>query len=193
MVLTIGPAVRGVGGRQLLVVHTAGLFLGATAMACVTTVAGAALPHPGSAEPLLVPLTSCVLVLWALRAGTGRGLPFPSSKWQVPAVWRYTLPFATTLFAYGVLLGLGFLTAVVSPLYWCLLVGSLVSHSFAANLTAWAIYAGARAASTWAGSVHRYVPPGTQGMPEAFHPPHWRAARVASTASLIALAIWLVI
>lgn len=193
MVLTIGPAVRGAEGRRLLFVHSIGLFGGATIMALITTLTAVGLASAvAGARAVVVPVAAGIVALWAVRVALGLGLPFPSSSWQVPAYWRSVLPPQITMLAYGVLLGVGFLTAVVVPVYWCFLTASTLSQSIILNLIAWWIYAGARASSTWLGAYRRYVPVEGQMMPAPVTPPHWRLARAVSVASLIGVVLWLI-
>ena len=78
MVLTIGPTVSRAERRQLLIIHGLGLVAGTTSMALVLTLLGRPIESWLAAlEPIPEVLAAVVLVLWATRVLTGRGLAFP--------------------------------------------------------------------------------------------------------------------
>jgi hypothetical protein len=189
MVLTIGPAVGGAERKKLLASHSVGLLLGATVMAFSLALVAAVAQDPlQQGAPVLMPIAGVVAFGWALEVSTGWGLGFPSSSWQVPVSWRDWLPPQITMLAYGFLLGLGFLTTVVFPIYWLLVAGSLFSHSLLLTLMAWWVYGGTRALSTWRGVSKRYS--GTAGKP-VVEPPYRALARVISIITLVLLGMWL--
>lgn len=144
MALTIGPAVRQGDRGRVLAIHTAGLLTGAVAWCLVLVLAGSALGAAAWPE-LMDELAAVIVAAWTFRVLTSRGVPFPRSRWQVPDVWRHRFPEQFTAFAYGLLLGVGFLTDVVLPAYWILVAATVLSGSLAPALAAWTLYALTRA------------------------------------------------
>jgi hypothetical protein len=193
MVLTIGPTVGRASRRRAFLLHVVGLLLGSLTVACLTYLVGAA--FAGTIEGIGgfgQGVVAIILLLWALRVATGRGLPFPSSRWQVPEVWLQQLPQNVTSFLYGFLLGFGFLTSVVVPVYWCFLLGSVLSTSIAASFFAWGLYAGTRALMTGIG-VYRYFEATRTHIVPKSAPECWSAGRVLAVMTLAALGIWLLL
>jgi hypothetical protein len=103
----------------------------------------AAALHPFAGAEAVVVGVLCGL--WAFRVATGAGLPFPRSRWQVPAHWRESLPLLFTLTAYGYLLGLGCLTDVVLPTFWVFVGLSVLDATVVHVVGAWLVYAATRA------------------------------------------------
>lgn len=91
---------------------------------------------------------------WTLSALGRTGLPFPRRRWQVPEQWRFTMPIEVTLFAYGTLLGVGFLTDVVLPAFWMFVLVCALLASPAVIVPAALLYAATRfvALALWLGS-----------------------------------------
>jgi hypothetical protein len=149
MVLTIAPAGSG-AVRTLAKAHAAGLALGAVIAGLALVLIGAGLREaaPGADEAIAIAI-GVLALLWLPRTlGSSRGVRWPRSRWQVPEQWRYRLPLPVTLFAFGVLLGVGVLTSPVFPVLWVLFGLTLASKSVALTLVAWLVYAGTRAALT---------------------------------------------
>jgi len=154
MALTMGFAVSEADRRLRLQVHAVGLVAASLTMALALTGFGVLAGGPAiEIGPIANVLVAGVLVLWAIRAVTGRGLPYPRSGWQVPVEWRESLPPAFTAAAYGYLLGLGFLTDVVLPAYWILVGLTLMVVSLPAAAAGWSVYGVTRAALTWRDSA----------------------------------------
>jgi hypothetical protein len=126
MVATITAAVR--GGRpaskplRLVLWHWAGLALGASALAAVVSAVALALPVPRAALVALVALPS---LAWGLAAAIGRPLPVATPHRQVPLAWRYAMTPAQYAFCYGVGLGAGVFTRIMSFSFYAF-VGSLL-------------------------------------------------------------------
>ena len=148
MVDTIGVAVRDAGARErrrALTLHLAGLVTGALVVGLTLALVAAAVRPAGLAEsPVL--RTGLVLlgVGWAVSAFGRRGLPFPRRRWQVPERWRFMMPFETTVLFYGALLGVGFLTDVVFPVFWMFVLLCVFFGSPGLVAAAWLLYALAR-------------------------------------------------
>ncbi len=139
---TIGSVVNRANMPRLLRVHAVGLLLGATTMALALTLLGAVAQSTvrDLARPLAI--VACVVLLgWALQALDRPGLPFPQRSWQVPEQWRYTLPPVVTAGAYGYLLGLGWLTYLVLPTFWLLVVGTFAAATLPVSALAWTAFA----------------------------------------------------
>lgn len=193
MALTIGPAVRKADQRTLLAVHGLGLWLGATVMAFILTLIGgplASLLEP--IRPIPEVTVGVVLVLWASRMILGVGLPYMSSRWQVPVYWRETLPPIVTLGAFGLLLGIGALTSVVFPVFWILVGGTLISGSLSLNVAAWWLYAALRFATTAHATIRRFDPSADLATIGEVAPSHWRLVRGLAAAVLLLTGIWLI-
>jgi hypothetical protein len=146
MVLTIGPAGGGARRRELSRNYGIGLFVGGLVMGLTLAALGAALRTvAGGSVQVLTAAAGIAALAWLPRtSGLARGPRWPARSWQVPEQWRYTMPLPMTLLAFGFLLGLGFLTTPVLPVFWLLLVFSLAAPGPLAVLAAWLIYAGAR-------------------------------------------------
>lgn len=192
MVLTIGPAVRRTDRRRFLAIHSIGLLLGATVMAMVLTLLGPAVESVVEATtPVPQVVAACVLALWVSAILFGIGFPYLSSPWQVPVYWRETLPPVVTIGAFGFLLGLGFLTSVVLPIFWVLVVGTLLSNSVLVSLGAWWLYAAIRAGTTIWGTERRFDQSADLSQIGEVAPSHWRLVRVASALFLAVISVWL--
>lgn len=153
MVWTIAPAVSGDQRRRVVAIHSLALVAGAltTGLALILVASAVAVLDLGS-PPWLRAVAAGVLLAWALRAVTQRGLAYPRSHWQVPESWRARLPLKATAAGYGYLLGLGPLTDVILPAYWLLVgISAAAVLSVPWALAAWVGYGATRAAATLAG------------------------------------------
>jgi hypothetical protein len=193
MVLTIGPTVERARRRQRLVLHIAGLLAGAVTIALVAYLPAVLFAAVIGHVPAAVRWVGALIAgLWAVRVAVGRGLPFPSSSWQVPEVWLLTLPRDVTVTLYGYLLGMGLLTSVVAPVYWCFLAGSVSYPHFVVILVAWICYAATRAAMTTIGVFRYFEATKTASVPRST-PTSRRGAQVLAVAGLVCVAIGLVV
>ncbi len=119
MVGTLAPG--GYAGRRRVTVAACATFtLGALAGGAVTfgglAVVGAALGAPGA-----VAAAVAAAVALAAAAGEARGARIvPQVRRQVPEPWRRTLPLPLAAALYGVLLGLGFTTFILTFAVWAL-------------------------------------------------------------------------
>jgi len=119
MVETLAPS--GYAGRlrtSLLACATfaAGALVGGAATFGLLALAGAAL---GAGGPVAVGVAAVVAM--AAAAGEARGARIvPQVRRQVPERWRRVLPVPVAAAGYGVLLGLGFTTFVLSFAVWAL-------------------------------------------------------------------------
>jgi hypothetical protein len=126
MVATITAAVG--GGRRaskplrLVLWHWAGLALGASALAAAVSAVALAVPVPRVALAALVAVPS---LAWGLAAAVGRPLPVATPHKQVPLAWRYAMTPAQYSFCYGVGLGAGVFTRIMSFSFYAF-VGSLL-------------------------------------------------------------------
>lgn len=125
MVGSLGPAVRGAErGRQhrLTILHSGGLLAGALIAGLALAIAG------GGARALdgrdfLRALEFAALAVALIQLGGGR---LPQSRWQVPEHWRRHFDIDVLAIAYGLLLGVGVLTAVVVGAFWVFFAASLL-------------------------------------------------------------------
>lgn len=188
MAWTIGSAVSRARISRLLFVHAVGLLLGAVTMALVLSLLGAVLRPliDETAEPLAI-VASVVLAGWAVRSVDRRGLPYPQRSWQVPEQWRYTVPPTMTLGIYGYMLGLGWLTYMVLPIYWVLFLGTLAVTSLPIALIAWSAFAAGRFLTT-----RRYARLVAKGSITS-KPSTFVLARAAAAALLVAAALAVVL
>lgn len=194
MALAIGPAGSGARKRTLLAAHGLGLLIGATIMAVsLTLLAAGVAPILAAVRDAAAVLAAVTAALWALNTlNTNCGLRYPSSSWQVPAAWKESLPQGFTAAAYGILLGMGFLTSVVVPLYWVLVAGSVAAHSLFVTIVAWWIYSGARLFTTVLGS-RAFSDAGMEFecLPTTTPPGSPKSIRVVSAVTLASLSIYL--
>jgi hypothetical protein len=121
MIETIGPTGH-VGGvaTTLAAAATFGPFavVGAVATFGAASLLGAALP--GAAGP--VAYVAAAAVALAAAVAEARGVPIvPQVRRQLPIGWRRRLPMPVAAAGYGVLLGLGFTTFVLSYGVWALI------------------------------------------------------------------------
>ena len=144
MAASLRPAVSEVAPRRdirrVTAFHTGGLLLGGMTSGLVLATLGAAVRtlRVGIVVDVVVGLTLI------LAGGQILGLRLPQSKWQVPEYWRRFFDVDVLPLAYGGLLGLGILTAVVVGAFWVFVALTLaVSPGIA--LAGWCAYALGRA------------------------------------------------
>lgn len=82
-------------------------------------------------------------------------LPTPQRRWQVPEVWRRTLPPRTVAIGYGLLLGPGFLVYIRSTAYYLVLLGAALSGSPLLGAACSALIAVGRAVPLFASSAYQ--------------------------------------
>ncbi len=128
--------------------HSTSLALGALTAAAGFTLVGALVRIGLPAGPWLAWLGAALLGSWAMRTIGLPGMPYPRSHWQVPEHWRTGMPAPFTMSAYGYLLGFGFLTDVIVPAYWLLVLITAADGGIVAIGLGWLTYMVARIAVT---------------------------------------------
>jgi hypothetical protein len=149
MVGALGPAVRGVDtmtGRRVLRLHVGSLVLGAWLAALVSASLGTVVLHTHVERAIIALGILGVLGTVAQLLGA-RPL---QARWQVPERWRRQLDIAALAIAYGLLLGMGVMTAVTVTCFWTFVALGLVVGSIPAML-GWSAYGLARGAAFVAG------------------------------------------
>ena len=138
----LGPVGYGARGsmRRTIAVHTTGLTIGAAISALILINIGNLLRAIWLYLPLVVVLASASLMLVQML-----GLKVFQSKWQVPEVWRRALDMDLLALSYGLILGLGVFTSIVTSAFWVFVGLSLVVTPLSA-LVGWCVYAIARGA-----------------------------------------------
>jgi len=179
MVETLGP--QGYAGRlRTTLVACVTFSLGAVAGGVATfgglALLGAAL-GAGSAG-------AAALVALAAAAGEARGLRIvPQVRRQVPEGWRRTLPVPLAAGLYGVLLGLGFTTFILSFAVWALAGIAVALGDPALGLAIGVAFGVGRALPVVA------LAPGGSGAPMAERPEVLRALRRIDAVALVACAV----
>ena len=182
MVETLAPA--GYAGRlRTTVVACATFALGALAGGAITfgglALLGSAL---GAGAPALA-----ALVALAAAAGEARGARIvPQVRRQVPESWRRSMPLPLAAGLYGVLLGLGFTTFILSFAVWALAGMSVALGDPALGLAAGLAFGAGRALP-----VIALAPSGGGSLGEAMaqRPRILRSLRAIDAAALAACAI----
>jgi hypothetical protein len=145
MVGSMGPAVSGVGrGSKVAAIHLAALVVGALGTALVLALLGAAL-RAAKLGWLPVALVGISVLLGVLQVA---GVPAVQSRWQVPERWRRLMDVDVLAAFYGLLLGVGGLTAVVVSAFWIFAALSLVVDPRIVVL-GWVSYAVVRGVGFW--------------------------------------------
>jgi hypothetical protein len=121
--------------------HLAGLLLGAVALAVAVSLLAAILPLPHTVLGVAV---AAAALVWGGAALLGRPLPLASSSAQVPRWWQYTLTPRQFAFSYGVGLGIGFLTRILTISFYVLVALFLLAGNPIAAITAAGAYGFAR-------------------------------------------------
>lgn len=130
--------------RRRLTAHVLGLLLGGALVGATAGAVGALLT--AGFDPRVVALVvATMLTLYALR--DLRGLPIPAAgrHWQVPRRWQRAMPATATFFAYGALLGAGFLTIAPYASFTALLVLEIGLGSVAVGAALGVAYGAGRA------------------------------------------------
>jgi len=112
----------GSGGRLRVMLvscatFAAGALLGGVATFAALSLAGAALRGAGAAAPVAV--AAAIAAAAALAEARGARI-VPQVRRQVPEPWRRVLPLPLAAWLYGILLGLGFTTFVLTFAVWAL-------------------------------------------------------------------------
>jgi hypothetical protein len=142
MVAAISAAVRGDDSlqRPAVFAHLMGLVIGASAVVIPLGLVGGALDLRSGWALAVV---AAAALAWGVSSVLGRPLPRPSSSRQVPFSWRRYPPLKAA-FAWGVGLGIGFLTRVSSSNYYIMLALVTVWGGWAPALVAAVAYGLAR-------------------------------------------------
>jgi hypothetical protein len=112
----------GAGGRRRLTLlacatFAAGALIGGVVTFGALSLAGAALRGVGAVVPVVV----AAAIAGAAALGEARGVRIvPQVRRQVPEPWRRLLPLPLAAWLYGILLGLGFTTFVLTLAVWAL-------------------------------------------------------------------------
>jgi hypothetical protein len=174
---SLGPVGYGAGRNRVTLIHNVSVVLGSVVMACVLASFGRALVGNSAIQPLLA-LAVCLSIAQALA-----GRWAIQSRWQVPEIWRRTMDPRAMAVGFGVILGFGVFTAVVSNAFWAFLLLSVMVTP-AAALTGWLVYSLARSVAL---SMSR-----ERG--DEFRPPTWgsRVIMIVSTGLAIVSAqgVW---
>ena len=145
MVGSMGPAVSGVRqGSKVAAIHLAALVAGSLGTALVLALLGAVL-RAAKLGSLAVALVAIAVLLGLLQVA---GVPPIQSHWQVPEQWRRLMDVDVLAAFYGLLLGVGGLTAVVVSAFWIFAALSLVADPRIVVL-GWVSYAVVRGVGFW--------------------------------------------
>jgi hypothetical protein len=146
MVASTLAAVSGERRRDRLILagwHLAGLLVGAVTLALAVSLVAAVVPLPRTALAVAVAVAALV---WGGASLLGRPLPVASSTAQVPRVWQYMLSPRQYIFSYGVGLGVGFLTRILSLSFYVSLALLLLARNPFGAVAVSSAYALARGA-----------------------------------------------
>lgn len=132
MVGTIVPMGHGERKQRMLVVglHGVGTILGGALTGSILGLVGEQLRRASHLPPPAFIATALLLaLLYSMRESRLVHIPAPNTHRQVPSRWRRLYPAGPVSLAYGLLLGVGFLTSVpVMTFYvanaWVLLFGT---------------------------------------------------------------------
>ena len=139
MVGALGHAVRAADrrlARTVVVAHVGGLLAGSLLMGGALAIIGAA---AGGSSWTVAP----AVVAFVLALGQALGRRPVQSRWQVPEAWRRGMDLGFLAGLYGLLLGIGVLTAVVVSAFWVFFALSIAVPPTIA-LGGWLAYAAAR-------------------------------------------------
>lgn len=137
--------------------HAAGLLVGAVPVGAAASLLGAVLPigrHPGGPIAPAVAWAVLALAYAAHELGLAR-LPHPQRRWQVPTDWRRLYSPRRVAFAYGVLLGPGFLVFIRTSAYYVLVAGVVLIGSPLVGAVAFALMAVGRGVPLMASTLHQ--------------------------------------
>jgi hypothetical protein len=119
MVETLAPS--GYAGRMRATLAASATFAVGALAGGAATFGGLALIGAGVGEGSATAVGAAAVIAAAAAAAEARGLRIvPQVRRQVPEAWRRTLPITVAAAGYGVLLGLGFTTFVLSYAVWAL-------------------------------------------------------------------------
>jgi len=159
MIFVIMPLVQGT--RQFLpraAVYAASVVIGGSVFFAAAALLGIAIWRTSFAAALIgVFALTCVFH----EVGLIR-LPLPSRSWQVPSAWLRAGPFRSAV-AYGVVMGLGFLTRAPFATYHAAVLWAFLSGSLVQGATVGAAFGLARAAALL---LPRVVPTRDEGTRE---------------------------
>lgn len=190
MVETLGSALPRVGARTVRT-SSATFALGALAGGALTFAALGALGsllHAGSGSTAALAAAVAIALLAALGEALGVRI-VPQIRRQVPEPWRRTMPLPLAAGLYGVLLGLGFTTFVLTLAVWALAGVSVAMGSPAAGLLIGLGFGAGRAVPVVV-MAPRYATLGRRLETRmAEHPHLLRRLRLADGALLAALAL----
>jgi hypothetical protein len=140
-ILAAGSGERRRDRITLALWHLAGLELGAVALALAVSVVAVVLPLP---QTVLGVAIAAAALVWGGAALLGRPLRLGSSSAQVPRWWQYTLTPRQFAFSYGVGLGIGFLTRILTISFYVLLALFLLAGNPIGAIVAASAYGFAR-------------------------------------------------
>jgi len=157
MLGSILPAVGGetrAGARMrwlaLAAVHAVGSTLAATLVGALLTGAARTLPDAWPVERAAWAGALVVAALYLPRSlGWTSGPPLVQSVAQVPQDWSWRFGPATTAWLYGVSLGSGVYTRVMTPAYYLLWLLPFAAGGAAWAIGAWALYGFSRSGHVW--------------------------------------------
>lgn len=196
MALTLGRLVEDGARSSTARVHYAFLLVGSLTTGLLLFLVGAVGRGLGPVDAAVVDAASItaglVLIGWAVRVATGRGLSYPKPRWQVPETWRYELPARFTMGAYGYMLGLGVTTNPVLPTIWVVCALTVLGSSLPVALLPWIAYALVRVVTTVRATrsavCAREAAPGADPDEAMNSPRLLQATRVAVVVLLVTLA-----
>jgi hypothetical protein len=141
--------------RRLAAIHLFGLLIGAAVLMFVACAVGVAI-ESAALGTVFASLTALVAVPWAVAQLLGRPFPTPSPSAQVPRAWSHIFTPSTAMLAYGVGLGAGVFTRVLTPSLYVCVAFSVVYASPALSLASAAAYAVARVAPLLVGQPNAW-------------------------------------
>jgi hypothetical protein len=128
---------RDLGGRRLVAASCAAFTVGAIAGGIATFATLSAIGSALSSGGRDAAVMSAVVIAALAAIGETRGVRIvPQIRRQVPEPWRRTMPLPLASGLYGVLLGLGFMTFVLTLAFWSLGVAVLALGEPAAGVVA---------------------------------------------------------
>ena len=193
MVETLAP--HGYAGRMRTTLAACATFSVGALAGGVITFGGLALVGQALGAGGPVALAAAAAVAFAAAVGEARGARIlPQVRRQVPESWRRRLPVPLAAGLYGVLLGLGFTTFILTFAVWALAgasvavgdpaLGALVGLAFGAGRLLPVIALAPAAGQEWAATAHAAM---------AERPRILRSLRAVDAVALTACAIALVV
>ncbi|HET8895065.1 MAG TPA: hypothetical protein VFM96_13305 [Gaiellaceae bacterium] len=121
--------------------HMLGAGLGGGAVFALVGLIGATAAHTGVDEHALLAVGTLTLAATASRSQwRGEVKPLPERKGQVPRIWVSWRHQSATAFAFGVLLGMGFLTFLEVASLYLVLLAALLSQNVLLATVIGAVY-----------------------------------------------------